>query len=105
MSALEVVLCTAPNRDVARTLARVVVEERLAACVQLVPGVVSVYRWAGEVQEDDEVLMVLKTAADRRAALEARLLALHPYEVPEVVALEAAHVAPRYLDWLLAETR
>lgn len=105
MASLDVVLCTAPSRDVARAIARAVVEERLAACVNVVPGITSVYRWEGRVQEDEEVLLVLKTATDRRAALEARVRALHPYEVPEFVALAAAHVAPAYLAWLEGATR
>lgn len=102
---LQLALCTAPNRDVALALARVVVDERLAACVNIVGGVTSVYRWEGAVQEDDEVLMVLKTAADRRAALQARLLALHPYAVPEFVVLDATDVAAPYLEWLVRQTR
>jgi len=102
---LQLALCTAPSRDVALHLARVVVDERLAACVHLVTGVTSVYRWEGAVQQDDEVLMVLKTAADRRAALQARLLALHPYAVPEFVVLDAADVSAPYLEWLVGQTR
>lgn len=102
---LELALCTVPNRDVALRVARAVVEERLAACVNLVPSVTSVYRWEGAVQEDEEVLLVLKTAPDRRAALEARLLALHPYAVPEFVVLAAQHVSAPYLEWLVRETR
>jgi len=104
-SPLQLALCTAPNRDVALALARVVVDERLAACVNIVGGVTSVYRWEGAVQEDEEVLMVLKTAADRRAALQERLLALHPYSVPEFVVLDATDVSAPYLEWLVRQTR
>jgi periplasmic divalent cation tolerance protein len=105
VDAPRVVLVTAPDEDVARRLAREFVGRRLAACANLLPGVRSVYRWEGEVQEDAEVLLVLKTVAGRLPALEAALAELHPYDVPECVALEPASVEAKYLDWLRAETR
>ena len=95
-----ILLTTAPP-DVAQGIARTLVEERLAACVNLVPGVRSVYRWEGAVQDDPETLMVVKTAADGIEALGARLQALHPYEVPEQIVLEPQSVGPAYLSWLL----
>ena len=99
-----VVLCTAPP-EAAADLARGLVEAGLAACVNRLPGVTSVYRWEGAVQEDAEVLLVCKTTAAALPALEDHLRARHPYDVPEVVALEAAHVEPRYLAWLVGEVR
>lgn len=95
-----VVLITAPDTEVARSLARGLVEARLAACVNLVPGVTSVYRWEGEVQEDPEVLLVAKTTAARLVEVEAFLVSAHPYDTPECVALAPASVEARYLDWL-----
>ena len=95
-----VVLITAPDMEVARGLARALVEEGLAACANLVPGVTSVYRWEGELCEDAEVLLVVKAPAERLEALAARVDALHPYDVPELVALEPAAVEARYLAWL-----
>lgn len=91
---------TFPDEETARRVARALVEERLAACVNLVPGVRSIYSWKGAVSEDAEILGVAKTTAARFEALRARVAALHPYEVPEVIALpiEAGH-AP-YLAWL-----
>ena len=100
-----IVLTTAPDREVAERIARGLVERRLAACVNLLPGVRSVYRWKGEIEEADEVLLVAKTAADRLEALETALKELHPYDVPEVVALEADRVEARYLAWLVESTR
>ncbi|MEZ6016486.1 MAG: divalent-cation tolerance protein CutA [Planctomycetota bacterium] len=100
-----VVLCTVPTRDLALELARTVVDERLAGCVQVLPGLTSVYRWNDAVQQDDEVLMVLKAPAARLEALEARLVALHPYDVPEFVALRADRVALQYASWLDSSTR
>jgi len=96
-----IVLTTAPDLDVARELARGLVAERLAACCNLLGGVTSVYRWEGAVQEAAEVLLILKTSAERLPALEAALLARHPYDVPEVCALAPEAVEPRYLAWLL----
>lgn len=96
-----VVLTTAPDAVVARRLAHALVEARLAACVNLVPGLTSVYRWEGAVEEAQEVLCVVKTTAGRLAELEAFLEREHPYDVPECVALEPARVEPRYLGWLV----
>ena len=98
-----VVLCTAPSDGVARDLARTLVGEGRVACANLVPGVTSVYRWQGEVHEDAEVLLVLKLPAGGWAGLERRVLELHPYDTPELVALEPGRVEARYLAWLLDE--
>ncbi len=100
-----VVLVTTPSPEKAAEMARALVEERLAACGNVVPGLRSLYRWEGRVQDDAEALLVLKTTRHRFQALRARVLALHPYEVPEVLALrvEAGHAA--YLDWIADSTR
>jgi periplasmic divalent cation tolerance protein len=97
---VQVVLVTAPDAAVGARLARTVVEERLAACVNLVPGVRSVYRWEGAVHEDDEVLLVIKTREDRIEALSRRVQELHPYEVPELLAVGVVGGSERYLAWL-----
>jgi periplasmic divalent cation tolerance protein len=86
----------------AEAFARRLVEQRVAACVNLFP-VRSVYRWRGEVQADPEVLLVVKTTAARTAELEALLAAAHPYDVPELVLLAPEHVEASYLGWLVAE--
>lgn len=99
------VLCTCPNRDTAAGLARTLVDERLAACVNAVPGIVSTYRWQDAVHVDEEVLLVIKTTAGRFEAMQARLVELHPYDVPEVLAIEPAAGAAPYLAWLDRETR
>jgi periplasmic divalent cation tolerance protein len=100
-----VVLCTVPSEEVGASLARTLVDERLVACVNIVPGVRSIYRYKGKLEDDRELLLVMKTAADRYAALEQRVRALHPYEVCEVVALDIGAGSQPYLDWLAAETR
>jgi periplasmic divalent cation tolerance protein len=99
-----VVLVTAPSAEKAAAIARALVEERLAACGNVVPGVRSIYRWEGRVQEDDEVLLVLKTTGRRFEALRDRVLQLHPYEVPEVLALPVEAGSEKYLAWVGAET-
>jgi len=100
---VRVVLVTAPDAEVAARLARALVEERLAACVNLVPGVRSIYRWAGAVQEEQEILLVIKTREDRVAALSRRVHELHPYEVPELIAMGVFGGSERYLAWLREE--
>ncbi len=99
-----VVLCTAPS-EAAESLASKLVEERVAACVNVLPGVMSVYRWKGAVERAGEALLVVKTSGDALSALVARLRALHPYEVPEIVAIEPAHVDAAYAAWVDAETK
>ena len=99
-----IALCSCPDTATADRIARTLVDERLAACVNRLPGVESIYRWNGEVQVDEEVLLVIKTSRVRYAALEARVVALHPYEVPEIIALEPAKVASAYAAWVAAET-
>jgi periplasmic divalent cation tolerance protein len=86
------VLTTAPDRETATRIARTVVEGSLAACVNLLPGVRSIYRWQGRIEESDEVLLVLKTTAARLLELERAIGELHPYEVPEFVVLVPDHV-------------
>ncbi len=98
-------LCTCPDHATAQRLATALVEERLAACVNLLPDVHSVYRWQGQVERADEVLLLAKTTADRFEALCARIKSLHPAELPEVLAVEAAAGLPAYLDWVTAQTR
>ena len=98
-----VVLSTFPDADTAARVARTLVDERLAACVNLVPTVRSIYRWQGAISDDAEALAIIKTTADRYAALAARIAELHPYQVPEIVALPLAEGHPPYLAWLAGQ--
>ncbi|AKQ65098.1 Periplasmic divalent cation tolerance protein cutA [Myxococcus hansupus] len=100
-----IVLVTAPSTDKAAELARALVEEQLAACGNLVPGVRSIYRWEGHVQDEAEVLLILKTRAALFEPLRARIVELHPYDVPEVLRLDVADGHAPYLSWILASTR
>lgn len=100
-----IVFCTCPNAEIAERIARTLIEERLAACVNAIGGIVSTYRWKDAIEVDDEVLLLIKTTSDRLDAMQARLIELHPYEVPELLAIEpTAGLAP-YLAWLERETR
>ncbi len=100
-----VVLVTAPSPDRAAEIARALVDERLAACGNVVAGLRSIYRWEGKVQDEEEALLLLKTTRARFDALRDRVLALHPYEVPEVIALPVEAGSARYLAWIAGETR
>ena len=94
---------TAPDAQAAEALGRALVTERLAACANVIPGVVSIYWWEGEVQREGEAIVLLKTTSERVDELEARLVELHPYEVPEVVALAVSGGHGPYLAWVGAE--
>lgn len=100
-----VCLCACPDLDGARALGRMLVEEGLVACAQLLPGIESIYRWGGQVCTAGEALLVLKTTRACFDRLQARLVALHPYEVPELVALPAVAGLPAYLHWVADSTR
>jgi periplasmic divalent cation tolerance protein len=96
--------CTCPDAASAQAIAAALVGERLAACVNRLPGVASTYRWQGEIVTDSEELLLIKTTAARFEALQARLLALHPYELPELVAVPVERGHATYLDWVRTNT-
>jgi periplasmic divalent cation tolerance protein len=100
---MRILFCTCPV-DAAGDLARQLVERRLVACVNRISGVVSTYRWEGEVQEDPEDLLVLKTSAERLPALMEALPDLHPYDVPEILAWTISEGHQQYVDWVKQET-
>jgi periplasmic divalent cation tolerance protein len=96
--------CCVPDPEVADRIARALVEEGLAACVNRVPGVVSTYRWEGETRVDAELLLLIKTTRARFEALRTRIVALHPYELPEVIAVDVALGHEPYLAWVAQAT-
>jgi periplasmic divalent cation tolerance protein len=100
MASAYVVLTTMPQRSKALALGRTLVEEKLAACVNVLGEVESIYRWQGAVHFDKEVLCLVKTTARRLEALKARIAELHPYDVPEIVALPISSGHIPYLSWL-----
>ena len=97
-TSVRIVLTTVDGATDARPLARTLVEERLAACVSILPPMTSVYRWNGELQEEAEQQLVIKTSHEALEALKARLLTLHPYEMPELIMIEG-EAAEAYSDW------
>jgi len=97
-----VVLCTCPDGTAAAHLAETLVDEALAACVNRLPGVVSTFRWEGRVQQETETLLLIKSTQERLVALTARIRDLHPYELPEVVAVPVLGGLEEYLDWVRA---
>jgi periplasmic divalent cation tolerance protein len=101
MSDAIVVFMTASNADEARRIAQQLVESKLAACVQILPEIESIYRWNGEIQREKELLILAKTTADRFAALEKSVRAIHTYETPEIIAVPATQVSEPYQAWLI----
>lgn len=99
------VLTNLPDRAAAERLADMLVEKRLAACVNILAPCRSVYRWKGAVQHDEEHPMLIKTTAERYPELENALRAGHPYELPEIVAVSIEHGLPAYLEWVAGETK
>ena len=95
---------TCPDLESAQRLADALVAERLAACVNILPGVRSTYQWQGAIEHSEEVQLIIKTTGERLPALAARLSQLHPYELPELVALPVAAGLPAYLHWVVGET-
>ena len=98
------VLCSHPDPVAAGALATALVERRLAACVSIVSGARSVYRWEGRIEHAQETLLLIKTTTDRFNDLKERIVAEHPHAVPEVLALDAVAGLDRYLDWVRSET-
>ena len=96
----QLVLSTCPDRETAERIAAILVEQRLAACVNIVPGLTSVYRWQGRIEKDPELLLLIKTEADRFEALARTLRDHHPYELPEVVAVTLSNGSADYLNWI-----
>lgn len=104
MSAL-LVLTNLPDRAAAEKLADALIEKRVAACINILAPCRSVYRWQGAVQHDEEHPVLIKTTQAAYPALEAQIRALHPYELPEIVAVPIEHGLPAYLDWVAAQTQ
>ncbi len=99
------VFCTFPDRDKARQIGTVLVEKQLAACVNLLPGVESIYRWEGKIESSEEVLAIFKTSESAYPQFKEELIALHPYDVPEIIAVKPEDVVEPYAKWVYEETR
>jgi periplasmic divalent cation tolerance protein len=101
---VSIVLTTLGKDDDARTIATVLLEERLAACVNILPRVTSIYSWEGRIGDDEEQQLVIKTTTDRLTALEARLMEMHSYQLPEFIVIHAGGGSEAYLNWVREST-
>jgi periplasmic divalent cation tolerance protein len=99
-STYNVIICTVPNEETAAKISRTLVTEKLAACCNIIPGLRSIYRWKSEICDDAEYLLVIKTRAEVYERLEKRIQELHPYEVPEILALTVNQGLSNYLKWV-----
>ncbi len=97
---VQIVFCTVPDPETGQRIAERLVEYRLAACVNLLPGLKSVYRWKGELCTDTEILLMIKSGTADYADLEAAIRELHPYELPEIIAVPLSNGLPEYLEWV-----
>jgi periplasmic divalent cation tolerance protein len=104
-SSVLLVLTNVPDRDTADKIARGLIEDRLAACVNILAACTSVYRWQGAVDNAEEIPLLIKTTGARYTALEAAIRRLHPYELPEIIAVPLVRGLPAYLQWVAAETQ
>ena len=98
-------LCTCPDEAIARSIAETLVKQRLAACVNILPAIRSVYRWQDSIENDPEVLLYIKTTRARWQALEQAIVGAHPYELPEIIGIPITAGLGEYLDWISEETR
>lgn len=100
-----IVWTTVPDSESATSLAQMLVERRLAACVNMTPAMQTIYRWQGRIEHAVEVSLMIKTSATRYSELEAAIIEAHPYDVPEIIALPIDLGFPPYLNWIVAETK
>ena len=99
-SSYEIILCTCPDKDIAKKLAELLVGKNLAACVNILPGITSVYTWEDRIESEQEHLLLIKSTHGNYQAIETLLFKHHPYEIPEIIALPIERGLPEYLDWI-----
>ena len=99
-TSFQLILCTCPDNQVAEQLATSLVEQRLAACINIVPGLTSIYRWQGKLEKGTEVLLLIKTTRECYTAVETAIRQQHPYELPEIIAVTLDEGSPDYLRWI-----
>ena len=100
MNAVYIVLVTAPTKEIATAMAKELVEKKLVACINIIPGVSSVYFWEGQIQEESEVLMFMKSTRERKAELQDAVKKLHPYQTPEFIVISPESIEPTYERWV-----
>ncbi len=99
-SDFEIVLCTCPDKETAKKLACLLVEKKLAACVNILPGITSIYEWQGKIESTQEHLLLIKSSRDYYRLIESAIFSHHPYEIPEIIAVPIERGLPDYLDWI-----
>jgi periplasmic divalent cation tolerance protein len=97
---VQIILCTCPDQESAEKIARLLVEGKLAACVNILPGITSYYRWREQLESAQEHLLLIKSNKDRYSSVETAILENHPYELPEIVAISVEQGLPDYLHWI-----
>lgn len=105
MTEVRILLSTIDSEDRAEQIARTLIEERKVACVNILPGLTSVYHWNGALEHSSEHLLIIKTTSDKVETTVNRLKDIHPYEVPEIIVLDVVDGLPSYLEWVVSETR
>ena len=95
-----IVLCTVPDRDTAEEIANILIADNLAACVNIIPGITSVYRWENRIEQAEELILFIKTGGTTYTAMQEKITDLHPYELPEIIAVPIQDGLPAYLNWL-----
>ncbi len=95
-----VIYCTCPNNAVANAISKLLVQNKLAACVNILPNITSIYEWRGELQRDQELLLLIKSRSDKFEELKQAIIKLHPYELPEIIAVSIDNAVPNYLNWI-----
>lgn len=96
----EIIFCTCPDRATAEQIAHLLIDSNLAACVNIVPGIISIYKWQGKIESADEHLLLIKSNDESYQAVENKIKAHHPYELPEIVAIPITNGLPEYLNWI-----
>lgn len=100
MPTYQMIYCTCPDKEAAKKLAGLLISKKLAACVNILPGITSVYSWQDQVETTQEHLLLIKTRADNYSQIETTLFKHHPYEVPEIVAVNIERGLPEYFEWM-----
>lgn len=99
------VLCSCPDQEIATTIAENIVAQHLAACINIIPGIKSIYHWQGNVESAEESLMLIKTHQQKLSSLQNTITTMHPYEVPEIISLDISEGLPKYLQWIASSIR
>ncbi len=96
----QLIFCTCPDQQIAKRIAECLVRDKFAACVNIVPGITSIYEWQGKIESTQEHLLIIKSCAEKFSAIESKIKQLHPYELPEILAVPIERGLPEYLQWI-----